>query len=83
MEVMISSPREPATEHVGMLQRCTRGGLDIRKHLATERLIKSWNSLPSKVVNAPGSSMAKMPLDNDLNNILYLLVGPALVRLLD
>lgn len=57
--------------------------LDIKKHLATEWVIKSWNRLPSKVVNVPILSMAKMPMENDLNNMLYLFVGPELARQLD
>lgn len=63
--------------HQGMIR------LDIKKHLFIERVIKSWNTLPSKVVNVLSLSMAKMPLDNDLNNMLYLSLGPELVRQLD
>ncbi|KAK4824876.1 hypothetical protein QYF61_021083 [Mycteria americana] len=57
--------------------------LDIRKHFFTERVAKHWNRLPKEVVDAPSLSVFKRHLDNALNNMLYLLVSPELVRQLD
>ncbi|KAK4826671.1 hypothetical protein QYF61_010680 [Mycteria americana] len=43
-------------------------GLDIRKHLFTERLVKHWNRLPREVVDAPCLSVFERHLDNALKN---------------
>ena len=54
----------------GSKLRQGRFRLDIRKCLFTERVVKHWNRLPIKVVNAPCLSVFKRHLDNTLNNML-------------
>jgi len=44
--------------------------LGIEKHFFTEWVVKHWNGLPKKVVNAPSQSVFKRHLDNALNNML-------------
>jgi len=44
--------------------------LDIRKHFFTETVVKHWNRLPRKVVDAPCLSVFKGHLDNALNALM-------------
>lgn len=45
-EVLSSSPWDALTGCVGMVQSCTRGGLDdIKKHFFTQSVVKQWNRL--------------------------------------
>lgn len=44
--------------------------LDARKNLFPVRMVKHWNNLPSKVVNAPSLSISTRHLDNALSNML-------------
>lgn len=44
--------------------------LDFKKNVFTMMVVKHWNSLPRKVVNAPCLSVLKRCLDNDLNTML-------------
>lgn len=53
---------------------------DIRKHFFTGRVVKSWNRLLKELIDAPSLSLFKRHLDNALNNMLYLLVGPEVFR---
>ncbi|KAK4819768.1 hypothetical protein QYF61_011368 [Mycteria americana] len=58
--------------------------LDIRKHFFTESVVKHWNRpFLREVVDALCLSVSKRHLDNALNNMLYLLVSPEVVRQLD
>lgn len=47
-----------------------------RKHFFTMRVVKHWNKLSSKVVDAPCQSVFKRCLDNALNAKLQLWVSP-------
>ncbi|KFV08407.1 hypothetical protein N340_08039, partial [Tauraco erythrolophus] len=44
--------------------------LDVREPFFTKRVVKHWNRLSRKVVNAPSLSVLKRHLDNALNNML-------------
>ncbi|KFV44838.1 hypothetical protein N341_01884, partial [Tyto alba] len=43
--------------------------LDIRKHFFIQRVVKHWNRVPRKVVNAPSLSVFKRHLDSALSNM--------------
>ena len=45
-------PLEKVNSMVNLEVRFDRSRLDIRKHSFSKRIINSWNSLPSSVVNA-------------------------------
>lgn len=55
----------------------------MRKHFLAERVLRSCSWLPREVVNAPGLSMFKRLLENAVDDLLYSLVIPQEVRLLD
>ena len=57
--------------------------LNSKNHFYVERVVKCWNRLPRDVVDAPGLSAFKRHLVNALNNMLWLLVNPEVVRQLD
>ena len=44
--------------------------LDIRKKFFTVRVVRPWNMLPSKVVNAPSLGAFKVRLDGALSNLV-------------
>ncbi|KFW75726.1 hypothetical protein N305_00577, partial [Manacus vitellinus] len=44
--------------------------LDIRKKLFTIKVVRHWNRLPRKVVDAPSLKVFKARLDGALNNLL-------------
>lgn len=44
--------------------------VNVRKHFFSERVVKHWNRLSRKVVEAPSLSAFKRHLDNALNNVL-------------
>lgn len=54
--------------------------MDIRKLFFAERVAKHWNRLPREMVDAPDLSVFKGHLDNALNNMVLLLIGPEAVR---
>ena len=45
-----------------------RFGLDIRKKFFTMRVVRHWNRLPSKVVDAPSLEAFKASLNRTLSN---------------
>jgi len=47
-----------------------RFGLDIRKKFYTMRVVRHWNRLPSKVVDAPYLEAFKARLDGALSNLV-------------
>lgn len=62
-------------------QSCTRGGSDwTLGKVSIIRVVKHCNKLPEQVVDASCLSVVKRCLDNVLRNMLYLLVGPEVVR---
>jgi len=44
--------------------------LDIRNKLFTVRIVKHWNRLPSKTVNAPSLAAFKVRLDESVSNLV-------------
>ena len=44
--------------------------LDIRKKLFTVRVLRHWNRLPSKAVDAPSLEALKARLDGNLSNLV-------------
>ena len=46
--------------------------LDIRKHLFTQRIVNTWNNLPSNIVNAPDTHTFKRLLDDFMSCHMYL-----------
>jgi len=49
--------------------------LDIRKKFFTMRVVKHWNGLPRKVVEAPSLETFKTRLDRALSNLIQLAVS--------
>ncbi|KFR12521.1 hypothetical protein N306_04601, partial [Opisthocomus hoazin] len=47
-----------------------RFGLGIRKKFFTMRVVKHWNRLPGKVVDAPSLEVFKARLDGALSNLV-------------
>ena len=45
--------------------------LDIRNKFFTMRVVRHWNRLPSKTVNAPSLEVFKARLDGALSNLVY------------
>ena len=45
--------------------------LDIRKKFFSVRVVRHWNRLPSRVVNAPSLEAFKARLDGALSNLIY------------
>ena len=48
----------------------TRMTYRARKHFFIEKMVRHWNQLPNKVVDAPSLSVFKKHLNNALNNML-------------
>ena len=46
--------------------------LDMRKRFITIRVLRHWNRLPRKVVDAPSLETSKVRLDRALNNLIEL-----------
>ncbi|KFO86508.1 hypothetical protein N320_01855, partial [Buceros rhinoceros silvestris] len=44
--------------------------LDIRKRFVTVRVVRHWNRLPRKVVDAPSLEVFKVRLDGALSNLV-------------
>lgn len=68
-KVLISSPLYPVIGYAGMVQSCTRRHLDWTLR-STEKVVRHWNWLPWKVVDAPSLSVFKKHLDNALKHAL-------------
>lgn len=65
--------------HMGTVESCSGEGWD----LTLGRVVRHWNRLPREVVNAPNPSVLRKHLNNALNDILWLVVSPEMVRNLD
>ena len=76
--------RSQATEWFSVSKVCQgRFRVDIGKHFFTERMVKHWNRLPKEVVDVPSPSVFKRHLDNALNDMVYILVSPEVVKQLN
>lgn len=52
-------------------------------HVFTVRVVKNWDRIPSKVVDAPGLPVFRRLLDNALSKMLELVISPEVVSQLD
>jgi len=60
------------TRNNGFKLREGRFRLDLRKKLFMIRVVKNWNRLPRKVVDAPSLEIFKARLDGALSNLVWL-----------